>query len=220
MLTHTGSVKRLKKSSKVLMTNLNPEGEKNFWKFYKNNFQTINEIILSQLNRIRSNLDPADQQDVLQDVLVALNRCDVLSSYDHRLVAFNTYFTNTVYGYIQHWFSKKRMPTWRPEPTAFPDNKSRYKRVYCGEFNGVHDNTHEEFLLELGVSTNIEDSYDLKERLTLLKKKLPPAMLNVYNYILNGYSNSEIASILNTTQANVCLKSSRIKSFGAKILAI
>lgn len=216
MLTQIKSARRLKKSSKVSMSNLTPNGEKDFWKFYSKNSETINEIVTSQLHRIKYNVDPTDQKDILQDVLLVLHRNDVLEGYDPSKGAFNTYFTNTVRGYIQHWFvsSRKRAtPLWRPEPTTCPDTEAHYKRVYCCEINGVNDNTTEESLFEIGATSNIENHFELRERLTLLKKRLPPGVRNVFNYILNGYSNTEIALALNTTRPNIGLKIAKIKGY-------
>ena len=211
---------------------MHPNGETNFWKFYVQNQDTINRIIDFHIS---SSVDDYYRDDIHQDVLMCLDRCKVLESFDESKCAFNTYFTNRVMGYVKNWFSKQKNsnPTWHPFPNASEnydideqENDSRWHRVYFKSINGSFaDNQDDECYSdkkeqELTVENAVETKMDINQNLQILRSKLKSSLVNVFDLLVKGYTNNEIAAHLNTDNLSyIAKRKSQIAAIGMKIFA-
>lgn len=79
------------------ISNLNPGGKKDFWAFYKQNGTAIEDVITAQIFRYAPYLNRYDREDLHQDILLRMHRCNILGQYNPALSAFNTYLTGHVY---------------------------------------------------------------------------------------------------------------------------
>jgi RNA polymerase sigma factor (sigma-70 family) len=201
------------------MSELSPNGETNFWVFYSKNTLVIDSIINVNIKR---NIQQVDREDIRQDVLMALERCNILQGYRPENCAFNTYFTNTVRGYIQHWFDKQRNHKWRPFPTEKQEDDGttlRFERVLYKSLNGVVDEDNESIPTDISVSNGIEEEVSFNEKVEMLREKLDHSLSNIFELLVCGWNNTEIANQLSTSKANVGLKVGKISQIGMSIIS-
>lgn len=215
-LTHTKSAKRLRSLPNSL-SKLDPQGETNFWEFYRKNEVAVEDIFAAQAWILASSLSPDERDDLHQDVFLRLFRCNVLSKYNPKLASFNTYLTGTVRGYIMNWLDvryTKSIPCWRPSKGA---EASRYERVYFKSLNGVShddDDTSE----DIPSSESPEDKYSAREVVKMLRDNLPNKLKPLFNLMYIGLNKGEIARNFNLAPAAVTGMVSKVSAHGRKIL--
>jgi len=201
------------------MHELSPKGEKSFFEFYVKNQVAVDGIINANIGRF---VQPTVRDDIRQDLLIIMERCDVLGGYAESKSAFNTYFTRVVKGYILHWFDKQRTPSWRPYPNGPKEKNSlRYERAYYKAFNGLVNEDDESIPLDVAIMPTIEDELSLEQACECLRGKLEDSvdesLVDVFDLVVKGHSNTEISRVLKTCEANVSVKTTKIKNFGKKV---
>ncbi len=203
-----------------------PNGEKDFWKFYiehKENFDTIIEAQIRRRAALMSGLDSMDMDDIRQDVLVDLERSNILEKYSEEKAAFNTYLTSTVRGYVCHWFDRQRTSRWNPYPSEKLDYKNDYKKlphtlqVYSKTLNVTCTQDEADPLDESITEPDFEDELSLKQTLELLRKKLTKSNAVVFDLLVEGFNSAEIAEKLKISPAMVSFKVSHIKKIGLSV---
>jgi RNA polymerase sigma factor (sigma-70 family) len=203
------------KSSSIALSKLDPQGETNFWEFYRKNTRVVEDIFSAQVWRLASYLPSYEMDDLHQDVLCRLNRCNILSRFDPEKASFNTYFTGTIRGYIMNWLSLRNNPnpSWR---SSCGDSLS-YKRVFYKTLNG---GCHE----DAGVSEDIpskeclEETYALHEMIGLIRKSLPEKYWKLFDLFYAGLNKQDIAKSLNISATAVSAMASKLSACGSKIL--
>ena len=194
------------------MHELSPDGETNFWAFYEKNSKVIDECVYQNISHFRC-VEHTVQDDIHQDILMALDRCKVLEDYKPKESAFNTFLTGKIRFYIQHWFAKQHNPVWRPFPSD--ENKGdkdlRFERVYYSDWNGVL--AEEEILVptDIPVYPSIEEDLAWEETLKIFRSYLDDSLSNVFDFLANSYSKTQIAEFLNVTKASVSFKVLRMR---------
>jgi len=197
------------------MHELSPKGEKSFFKFYANNQEAVDGIINANIGRY---VQPTDRDEIRQDLLLAFDRCEVLEGYASSKSAFNTYFTRVVRGYIGHWFDKQRHPTWRPYPSTegcAEKSKFRFERAYYKAFNGLVNDDDDTVPMDVAVVPNIEDELSLEQSLACVREKLEESydksVVRIFDLLAEGNTNKEVAVMLKSDEANVSIKTGKIK---------
>ena len=238
--TTTRSEVKSNVSLRSLTQNLNPNGETNFWKFYLDNKSACDKIIDVQIQW--HVFDEENRKDAHQEVLMSLERCGILSGYEaERGAAFNTYFTNTVRGHISRYINKQRTPTWNPyfKLQEYLNNRTkkhlsyvtddaeglRFERFYSHAFNGVCVDKYESskgddyrvHSLELSQDTDIESTYEIEIVVQLLRNKLHSKLIPIFDYVLAGFTNADIAKILKVSDTMVGRYVKKIRDIGYKL---
>lgn len=210
------SAKRLTSSSKKSDLRLNLEGCTSFWAFYTKNRKALDAIIDSQVKNCIRNYPNADEVcEIRQEVLIRMDRCNVLDRFDSTKASINTFITNTANGYIQRHLKKiSDKPLWHPWPTMeFEEEKvHRFSQAAYGSLNGVEMNpfSDDNYAEELSSDCHIDEGFFTQEIIAMVHKKLPNAY-GTLTLILKGYSYKEIAAELGTGGHIVSMRLKAIK---------
>lgn len=213
-LTHTKSAKRLRSSPNL--SKLDPQGETNFWDFYRKNTAAVEDIFAAQAWILASYLSSDERDDLHQEVLLRLYRCNALSKFKPNLASFSTYLTGTIRGYIMNWLdvrNTKSIPLWRSSKGA---EASRYERVYYKSLNGT--NNEDDMSEDLPSSEHLEEGYSAREAVKLLRDNLPDKLKPLFNLMYVGLNKGEIARNFNLAPTAVSGMVSKVAAHGRKIL--
>jgi len=218
--TSTMSGRRLKKSPGRI-SDLDPAGETDFLKFYQENNNEIDQIILAQARSWP--LDYNDFSDLRQDVVLKLHLCNVLARFNpDRKIAFNTYLTVFIFGYVRHWFKiNRRKHIWKPYPTQGQDEKLFYQQSYFESLNGKEPfetsecSERNRFPRDLTV-TNMEARIEAREILGLFRECLTEEELKVLKLTSMDLTQMEIARIFGTSNTTIALRLTSIRAKGQK----
>jgi RNA polymerase sigma factor (sigma-70 family) len=208
---------------KLDISGLNPEGETDFLYFYQRNYREIDHIIQAQAGRF---IDYNDFNDLRQDIIMRLNRCNVLAQFNpSRGVAFNTYLTNYIHGAVLHWLDRcGRNHRWKPWPTQTQYVESgngqlhfkqwRYKSMNSlSEGEGLEDIPEDVMMVD-----PIEENLSAKELVRMIRRALPPDLLKVFNLKFHGLTNQEIANTFGSSITMISKSISKIKLIGLDYL--
>ena len=127
---------------------LDPADETNFFEFYKKHTAPVNKILSAQIGMTtRGGINRDDENDLRQDVLFRLHRCNIIGRFDRGKSAFNTYLTNTVRSYVKSWVKDKKINehhSWQPWPTQKLEVKQKPVRenlkIKVVPYEGSHFN--------------------------------------------------------------------------------
>lgn len=218
-LTIEKSARRSISSSKI--SNLDPQGEKNFFEFYKKNSGTINQILTANIKKWM--VSPEDEGDLRQDVLFKLHRCNILDQFDESKSKFNTYLTNKICGYIRIWLRQQRLiehhrwHPWSSQSFAKPGDESlRFERKYFSSLNGVSSNSNH--ISEDPLIDACDDEYSSRELVDLLLRTLPKKLLPLFELMKKGYSKSELSEMIHVSSSSIHDQVNRIKVHGKRII--
>ena len=219
-LTTEKSARRSTSLSKI--SNLDPQGEKNFFEFYKKNSDPINQILTSHIRA--HTVSPEDEGDLRQDVLLKLHRCNVLGQFDNGKSHFNTYLTLKVDCYVRLWLRQKRKvehhkwSPWSSQSYVRPgENSLRFEQEYFSSLNGVNPNNNhisEDPLID----ARFDEEYSSREMVDLLIKNLPKKLLPFLELLRQGYSKGELAEMNSVTSSFIYEQVKKIKVHGKRIL--
>ena len=228
-LTIKKSEQKLKGFSKSSLSNLDPNGETNFFDFYKKNVDCIDYILSIQISKLKFKINPADEKDLCQDILFKLHRCDIIGKFDRNKSAFNTYLTGTIDKYIHSWMKNKYINehhSWRPWPTckvyyekSETDMHLRYEREYYSAINGVNPN-FEDVPEDICQETNFEDRYSSKELVECVLDQAPEYLKSLGKLIARGLTCREIAEYFSSSTGAIQSKLIELKKRGQRILKI
>jgi len=147
--------------------------------------------------------DSIEIMEVRQEILMRMNRCNILDRFDSKKSALNTFITNTANGYVHTYFhnrTKNNYRVWNPWPSMDIEEEEtiRYCQHYCGSLNNTGNlpNSSEDSFLEI-TPDNLDSIYPW-EILDIVNKKMTPDMKDIFNLWYEGYSIREIAENLGT----------------------
>lgn len=221
-LTHRKFVRRSRGSSAI--STLDPQGERNFFEFYKKNSDPIDQILTARINSSGPGISHEDEGDLRQDVLFKLHRCNILGQYDKGKSHFNTYLTTKVDCYVRIWLRQKRQSEhhkWTPWTTqgyACPEDETlRFEREYYPSLNGVNFDNRETSE-DLSVEAGFDEEYSTREMVDLLLKNLPENLRPFLHLMVDGLSRNDLAKLLNVSASSIHDHVKRIKTHGKRIL--
>lgn len=212
-LTPVMSEKKSTKSSKKSGLLLNLESGSSFWEFYLKNRMALDSIIDSQ---IRSYSGTCEVPEVRQEIILRMNRCNILSRFNKEKSAINTFITGTVSCYVQTYFHNKKKTNhniWNPWPTQeeYNDEKTyRYSQKYVKSLNNVEDK-NDNVSFDEDLSSDSDDQYFIQETIEAVRKILPKNALETLNMFLTGHSLKEISQKLDTQSHIVSMRVKSIK---------
>ena len=219
-LTPRKFVRRSRCSSAI--STLDPQGEKNFFEFYKKNSVPIDQILTARINCSGAGISYEDEGDLRQDVLFKLHRCNILGQYDKGKSHFNTYLTTKVDCYVRIWLRQKRQSDhhkWTPWATqgyARPeDGTLRFEREYYPSLNGLNPDNLEK---DLSVEAGFDEEYCTREMVDLMLKNLPSNLRPFLHLMVDGLSRSDLAKMLKVSSSTIQDQVKKIKAQGKRIL--
>jgi len=174
----------------------------NFWDFYTKHMDLIDLILNARLTRFgnKYNLD-----DLRNEVIICLFDNNAFAKYDASKSKLNTFLTNTITDYIRHCVRKdsisgKVVNKYLPTPTLNLDKPMKAKQVFLVSLN---DYDSEEIKEELSSEEDLLDNIDRKMRFEKLNKSLNNDIRDCFSWLIQGFSQREIADKLNTCTATV-----------------
>lgn len=221
--TRKGCGKKSIDSLGVSVRNLQLNGELDFFSFYAKNQKAVDYIIRS---RTPSNMQPEDQKDIFQNVLLSLQEDRVLAKYDSQKSALNTFLTNEIKYCVGHILSRLYYkPTWHPYPSDKDDQLQKRTQTYFSDLNGSDSSAYRSLEKDLGLSSDslysdesdIESSVDLSERLQHIYGKLPERLRRAFKLIVSGLKMSEAAEALDVSLQTMLITREKIRNIALKL---
>jgi RNA polymerase sigma factor (sigma-70 family) len=186
-------------------------------------------------------VDYGDFNDLRQDVVLRLDRCNVLERFDPEKASLNTYLTVLIHGYSLSWFAMRTdsRHQWKPFPTQVRryvnidntdenGNEYHFKRIHFKFLNGqglptglsadkvckAGEVEPVEFIPEdLRSADNVGDRLEAKEILALLRDSLNEEERKVLDLLSLEFTQAKIAKVF---QASMTMVTQRIGSIRAK----
>lgn len=167
----------------------------NFWTFYVSNYKDIELIIRSVANKYAALINP---DDMYEELIISLQRNNVLSQFNPTKARLNTFLTMKVRGYAKHLLTKRLKEPGRLSIDAIDPSKSDFQEYALLEGRAI-----ENWRLSPISTPSIEEGFIVKEMLSFIKKRLDTAQQEILFKKCQGYSNKEIAHNLNCSISKV-----------------
>jgi RNA polymerase sigma factor (sigma-70 family) len=195
------------------ISDLVPGNAKDFWEFYRKNSKAVEDIFTAQVFRVAPCLNSFDRDDLHQDVLTRMYRCNVLAQYNSNRAAFNTYLTGRIHGYIRHWVKNKKH-SWKKNGEQY-----YYTQVRVRSLNGWGVASEDISLDDLVERPqDFDEQYDFHERIEILRKVTPPTLQGLLNLFYVGLSKEDIAKSFKATVAAVTSNVDKIAKLSRKFM--
>lgn len=180
-----------------------------FWAFYEINKEEIEKIVWKASWKYQNIIDP---EDMHTEILIRLYRSNFHNDFDSEKNSLNKYLVIKIYGYAGHIVKdfNRRIKI---------DCMEESKRYLFPSINGVNTDNIKEMIYEPSVDNDTEFNILKKEILEIIESsKLDKKQLKIFNYIYQGYSQIEIANLLNISPQSISINWQRIKKFITKKL--
>jgi RNA polymerase sigma factor (sigma-70 family) len=180
----------------------------NFWNFFVNNYKDIELIIRSVANKYAALINPDDMHE---ELIISLQRNDVLSQYNSSKAQLNTFLTMKVQGYAKHLLTKRLKEPGTVDIETLNPSKNDFQEY------GTDGNIPLTQLKTL-ITPSTEEDLIVKEVFSSIKKKLDTVQQEVLERKCMGYSNKEIAQDLNCTISKVSKCMDLVRNISKELL--
>lgn len=180
----------------------------NFWKFFVSNYKDIKSIIRNTANKYAALISPDDMHE---ELIISLQRNDILSQFNPTKAKLNTFLTMKVQGYAKHLLTKRLKEPGTVDIETLNPSKNDFQEY------GTEEDTPLTQLKPL-LTPSIEEDLIVKEVLSSIKKRLDPVQQEVLVRKCMGYSNKEIAQNLNCTISKVSKCMDLVRNISKELL--